>query len=323
MTEITNSYTYKRFTPRGKLHELTDPEHMELAQRILGDQVFCAQITSGVLRRLRSDDPNTVYEALGSVYKFEDKIHHLGGWDKFLASKEPVAEKDPLQDDHHAVGVRAPQRRRSFLEQERASQHDATFTEARELAEEHANTGVLTNRILRGLRSTKIRDVRSSLTKAKETITQKELTDANPLHFLHEEAQSLGRDLIDVAFHLNMVERTSYMQLYVELTTSWMEKELLELWILEAKVKLNPPEENHPTLPMAPASMDDEALREAVARIEEPGKGEMGQRPILTDDKPQRGQTVPKTQKQRQKGQKGGSRHGKGPGRTGKKAAAV
>lgn len=272
MTDDRITYTYERFTPRGRLHLLTDPEHMELAQRILGDQVFCEQVAAGVLRKLHSDNPNTVYEGLGSIYKFEDKIGHLGGWEKFLASKVPAAEKDPLQDDHHAIGVSIPQRRTSFLDEERANQHDVTFKEARELAGEHKDTGVLSNRIMRGLLSTKILDVKSALGKAKTIIAEKELIDANPLHFLHEEAQSLGRDLIDKAFHLPMEERTESMELYVELTKSWMDEELLKLWILEAKEKLTPSKETNTVLPPVTVVAGNKEVSTTFAHEYQPGK---------------------------------------------------
>lgn len=250
-------YKYKRFTPHGRLSDSTTDEDFALAARILADTVFSAQIFHQVKRKLDSDNPDEVYKGLQAVYRMEDKIFHLGGWDKFLIAKEEervtrernrfgTADYDVLaadQSDGSPKVNRKPEA--SIAELRREEENRRLIVRSQELLEMDVPWS---SKIRRGLRSNSAHELERAIGSAEkrlEEIAEQTQREANPLPYLQDDAAELIRALNKAWIPLahGSDERINLLALAGQIEVSWGNLEALEAAVVDARTALAPPPE--------------------------------------------------------------------------------
>lgn len=270
-TPVTDdgTYEYVRYTPVRKdaMSETTQQQDRELADRILADLVFCAELNFHAKRNLASDDPELVYTGLNTVFSMEFKISRLGGWENFIndkrAKRADPADIDPLIKDTHLSGVSRPAHVPGYNEAQTAIAQAAL---AERKAELYAMDIEWPAKIMRGLRpSSKIREAEQAVAKAElflaeHNMQQEELKlvaktlETHPLAFMQLKAAKLVREIIKITLTTPMPDRAHLYQMCYEATKCWDEEGLLELWIMEADLLVHPHEEVSVLPPVKPAA---------------------------------------------------------------------
>lgn len=259
------AYEYNRYTLPGRQRELSVQEDLEMAERIVADEVFCGQLYPQVVNALKSGDKDRIWQALQDVYRFEDLIRHSGGWKSFLKVKAAkvaaeakekaaqieaarIADGDPIAIDEanrRASGSKlpAPAPLAQLIGNRDNAELLARSTELLELEIEWPN------KVRRLLRSKKSAELADGVKRAEAFLAEAEeqaAREADPLSFLQPEADKLQIQLRSQFSAL----KGNGTELHKELITmigevqyAWNDLDRLQEVVDEIKLFLNPPTE--------------------------------------------------------------------------------
>lgn len=311
------SYDYVRYTPVRKddMSKTTKEQDRELADRILDDPIFSAELNFYAKQNLASDDPDLVYKGLGTVFAMEFKIQRLGGWVNFIQDKRAVkadpADIDPLANDTALSGTEAALNKRVAQPSVAQIRHELSNLELVTRATELLNNGTTWSRkMVRLLKSNNSTELRKGIEAAERHMAELEeqaKREANPLPYMQKDAAQLSRELIKRMVRLShgCEERLELMYLVGEIEVAWSNLTALKEAVNKANLKLNPPAETEPILPPVHTGIgvSDIDWKDGVGTIGAPNQQGSGT--------PSRGDTIPKSLKARTKGHKGGGVKGR------------